>query len=142
MVISFTYPEVLFPFELITFSSCERGDCPGDLAPLFIHRTDTARAAAVQATPSHPVPLCPNPDLEGPALGVREGFWLVQCSAALLRGPARVVALFSPDSGASEAHVLPPVGRCVLHFGRSKADLWSLVTEDARSGSSGEGCCL
>lgn len=33
------------------------------------YRTDTARAAAVQATPSHPVPLCPNPDLEGPALG-------------------------------------------------------------------------
>uniref|UniRef100_A0A8C5Z5M5 Bifunctional arginine demethylase and lysyl-hydroxylase JMJD6 n=1 Tax=Marmota marmota marmota TaxID=9994 RepID=A0A8C5Z5M5_MARMA len=55
------------------------------------YRTDTARAAAVQATPSHPVPLCPNPDLEGPALGVREGFWLVQCSS-LLRGPARVVA--------------------------------------------------
>uniref|UniRef100_A0A8B9XBW8 Bifunctional arginine demethylase and lysyl-hydroxylase JMJD6 n=1 Tax=Bos mutus grunniens TaxID=30521 RepID=A0A8B9XBW8_BOSMU len=33
------------------------------------YRTDTAGAAAVQATPSHPVPLCPNPDLEGPALG-------------------------------------------------------------------------
>lgn len=51
----------------------------------------------MQATPSHPVPLCPNPDLEGPALGVREGFWLVQCSS-LLRGPARVVASVPPGS--------------------------------------------
>nr|XP_020771269.1 bifunctional arginine demethylase and lysyl-hydroxylase JMJD6 isoform X3 [Odocoileus virginianus texanus]XP_020771270.1 bifunctional arginine demethylase and lysyl-hydroxylase JMJD6 isoform X3 [Odocoileus virginianus texanus] len=61
------------------------------------YRTDTARAAAVQATPSHPVPLCPNPDLEGPALGVREGSRLAQRSASLLRGPARILKQEHPE---------------------------------------------
>ena len=66
----------------------------------------------MHATPSHPVPLCPNPDLEGPARGVREGCRLVQRSAPAER--AAGVAARSPQTLRHVRPALPLVGCRVL----------------------------
>lgn len=94
-----------FPFALKTLLCHERGDCPGHLAPLFIHRTDPARAAAEPATPSHPVPLGPTSDLEGPALGVRG---ILACSVPCR--PKRASWGGGPQSPWSQATAEAPEG--------------------------------